>query len=45
MTYTERLIARAIRIWKCGRPIPLTLATALLAQGVDVSGLEQMYYN
>lgn len=39
------LLNRAIFIWRSGRPIPLTLATKLMAQGFDVEALEQQFRN
>lgn len=43
MEYTERLIRQAQSYWEKGNPIPLTLATKMMGEGLDVETLERKY--
>lgn len=36
-------LGRALFIWATGRPIPITLAAKLMAEGYDVPSLEQRH--
>jgi hypothetical protein len=36
-------LSRAMFFWANGRPIPLTLAAELMAQGYDVKALEDLH--
>ena len=39
----ESALGKAIAYWRSGRPIPLTLATELMAEGYDVGVLEAQH--
>jgi hypothetical protein len=39
----ERLLERADALWEAGKSLPLDLASALIAFGVDVEKLERMH--
>lgn len=41
----ESALGRAIQQWQAGRPIPMTLAVELMAQGFDVPSLEARHLN
>ena len=43
MSYRDHLILRAHNIWRKGEPLPMTLVSEMLAEGLDVDALERKY--
>jgi hypothetical protein len=43
MLFTERLVAKAVRLIRQGVPVPLTLVAALTEAGISIRQLEGKY--